>query len=699
MKKSAASVALLQTSKPVTLVVGQPTRILSAHSEEGEWRTDNPSVALVSSDGTVSPTQRGATRLIHRVGAEVDTIPLTVRDPVDSIHLGADLLNVRVGRRTKLAVRAFDGGTTVPASTDLNARWTSTAPSIVGVDSNGVVTATGVGCTTVVVNVDTKVDTETVVVTPPSGALPTSNGIASCASRIALRWTSALPLSMQIGQTAQVSASPVDDGHAKPSEDDAVSYSTSDASIVDVTESGTLRGVSAGDAVLTATSGGESISADISVLPPSSPSVGGVAVSLSRKEVTVGDSVQAAAIAIAVDGHPLLGLPVTWSVDPASAAVATVDGSGKVRSTAAGSAKIIATISGMTGSASITVDPAAAQVGQAPVNPNLTGAAAVLALMGPTINPSQTPASFAWYESNFKKYGDLQWSAYGPRWDAGNSNAGYDRAAINYVWWARTGDTTYLNRAHAIAVAYRDNFLVPAGFATSPHWSQLEGLYLDWLIMGDTQSRDAVLRVANVFVAFDPFLDALYKDWLDNRIQARVLLSFWMAEKIEGVGSPWTARLNAAIPRVLSIQNADGHWGFLSTCDGSWNFMTGMLTDLLARMYDQRGDNGGNNPAILASVTKAANYLWDTQWRPADQSFNYASLVCRTDGGPTPAADLNGLILPVFGFLGKKTGDASWFTKGDAILSGMTGAYIEAYKQFSESYTSSYRYFGYRFGQ
>jgi hypothetical protein len=123
-----------------------------------------------------------------------------------------------------------------------------------------------------------------------------------------------------------------------------------------------------------------------------------------------------------------------------------------------------------------------------------------------------------------------------------------------------------------------------------------------------------------------------------------------------------------------------------------------MLDDVLSRMYNQRGNNGGNNPAILASLTKSANYLWDTQWR-SDQSFNYGSVVCRTDGGPTEAPDLNGLILPVYGWLGRTTGDASWFAKGDAILGGMTRAFIEGYKQLSESYTSSYRYLGYRYGQ
>jgi len=387
---------------------------------------------------------------------------------------------------------------------------------------------------------------------------------------------------------------------------------------------------------------------------------------------------------------------VSWkSLDPT---VATVDANGKVRAASGGTADIIASLDGISGTAQLVVDgPPAA--GNAPATANATGAAAVLALMEPTIDASQVPASVAWYESNFKKWGDIQWNSFGPRWDAGNSNAGYDRAAINYVWWARTGDTTYLNRAHATAVAYRNGYLVPASFMTSPHWSQIEGLYLDWIVTGDTESRDAVLRMANVLWSFDPYLDALYKDWLDNRIQARVLLAYWMAEKIDGPNSVWTSRINAAIPRILALQDADGHWGFQSTCGGSWNFMTGMLGDVLSRMYNQRNGNGGNNPAILTALTKAANYLWNTQWRPSDQSFNYASLECLGAGGPTSAVDLNGLILPMYGWLGRTTGDASWFTKGDAIMAGMTGADIELYKQFSESYTSSYRYLGYRYGR
>ena len=698
-EKSATPVALLHTTKPITLVVGQTTRLLSGHVQDGEWLTENPSVALVSRDGVVSPTQPGVARLIHRVNSEIDTIDVTVRNPVDSVRLAADLLDVRLGRRAKLSMRAFDEGAVVPTTTDLNATWASTSPAIVQVDSSGVVTATGIGCAAIVVNVDTKVDTETVAVVPTSGASLGSGAMPSCAPRLALRWTSVLPSSIQVGQETQISASASSGSGEAPAVAGPVSYSTSDASVADVSSSGTLRGVAAGDVVLTASANGQSISTDLSVLALPGVEISGVADSLSRSELSVGDSAQASALAVARDGQPLPGMTVTWAVSPASASLVTVDANGVVRAKGAGTAQIIATIAGVSGAAQVLINAPTQTGGNAPANVDPSGAAAVLALMGPTINPSQTPASVAWYETNFKKYGDLQWNAFGPRWDAGNSNAGYDRAAINFVWWARTGDTTYLNRAHALAASYRNGYLIPAQYMTSPHWSQVEGLYLDWVVTGDTQSRDAVLRIANVLVAFDPYLDALYKDWLENRIQARVLLAYWMAEKISGTGSVWTTRINAAIPRIIAGQSDDGHWGFPSTCGGSWNFMTGMLTDVLSRMYDQRSGNGGNNPAMLTAVTKAANYLWNTQWRPADQSFNYASLECLNAGGPTSAADLNGLILPVYGWLGKTTGDAAWFAKGDAIMAGMTGADIELYKQFSESYTSSYRYLGYRYGQ
>jgi len=699
IERSERPVTLSQTSKPVTLVVGQSTRFLSSRLVDGgEWRTDNPDVAFVSSDGTVSPTQAGVTKIIHRGEGGVDTIPIAVRDPVDSIHLGADLLSVHVGRSTKLRLRAFDQGTAVPPSTDLSPTWTSTSPSVATVDPNGVVTATGVGCAAVVVNVDTKADTEMVAVAPSGSS--GSSSTPSCAPSVSLRWTSMLPASIQVGQTAQISAAtPASGSGAAPTVSAPVSYSSSDATVADVSGSGLVKGNGAGDALLTASSNGQSISADLAVVPASGPTVAVVNVSFSKSEITVGDSVQASALAIAASGQPITGLAVTWSVPAASAPFVTVDASGKVRSIAPGTAQISATIAGVNGSAPITIDAVSATPpgGQTPASVNPAGAAAVLALMGPAINLSQAPAPFSWYQSNFKKYSEIQWGAFGPRWDGGNSNAGYDRAAINYVWWALTGDTTYLNRAHAFAVAYRDNYLIPAGYAASPHWSQMESLYLDCQITQDSKSCAAIPAVADRLSVFPPS-DYFAAIEGEARIEARVIVALWMAEKVTGKKS---ALLDMAINRSLSSMNESGFTPFTATCGGSLNFMNGMLYDVLTRIHDQRP--GSYNGAIEKNAIAYGNYLWSTQWRgvayPGDNSFNYMSVECSLQGSPTSAPDLNGLMLPMFGWLGKLTGDQTWFTRGDAILSGMTGADIALYKQFSESYTSSYRYFGYRFGQ
>ena len=61
------------------------------------------------------------------------------------------------------------------------------------------------------------------------------------------------------------------------------------------------------------------------------------------------------------------------------------------------------------------------------------------------------------------------------------------------------------------------------------------------------------------------------------------------------------------------------------------------------------------------------------------------------------APDLNNLISAGFGWVYRQTGDAKYRAAGDAIFAGgVTQAYLAGTKQFNESYTSSFRYLGYR---
>ena len=130
--------------------------------------------------------------------------------------------------------------------------------------------------------------------------------------------------------------------------------------------------------------------------------------------------------------------------------------------------------------------------------------------------------------------------------------------------------------------------------------------------------------------------------------------------------------------------------------------MVGMLNDVLIEYYrDFEPD-----PRIPASIAAANEYLWTTQWLAADQAFKYASVACSPNpfgtnvGGPSPAGDLNGLLISSFGWLAQHTGDPKWRTRGDAIMAGLVstrwGQYYTGSKQFNQAFAESYRYLAWR---
>ena len=329
--------------------------------------------------------------------------------------------------------------------------------------------------------------------------------------------------------------------------------------------------------------------------------------------------------------------------------------------------------------------------------------AAVLDLMGPTVPITDVVArggAYAGYESRFAPAADKLWNANGGAWTENY----YDRAAIYYVHWARGGPASDTARAREIAVNYRRDYLEHNNYGSSPHWAQLDGLALDWLVRGDSASRRAVLRTAD---ALWPYAGGAFQyvdtvggrfSW-DVRIQARVLLSQWLSERLDPGNTKWGARIDGLIPRVLAMQSADGAWRSPGqSCGESMNYMTGLLLDVLARMSDA----GRASPAITQAITRGATFLW-TQWVPSAEAFQYLSGPCHRNaqgvdvGDVTPAPDLNGIILPAFGWLAAQTSDPMWRTRGDAIVAGMRGAFLSGTKQFNESYTTSWRHLSFRF--
>jgi hypothetical protein len=316
-------------------------------------------------------------------------------------------------------------------------------------------------------------------------------------------------------------------------------------------------------------------------------------------------------------------------------------------------------------------------------------------IVGPTISvtaSSQLSATHAKYEQDFVTYADKHWALEGSCWE----NDYYDRALAYYGYWVRSGNIEYWKRANAQAVAYRTNYLEPNAYNSSPHWAQLEGLEKQYLLTGDDASRVALGGVADKLNAgYQPTLGNT-DNWWDNRIQARLLQSYllaWQVNAPSGAGLSWPALLDGGLTKILGTQSADGSYRFTSLCGESLNFMAGLLNDVMIKYYTYYQADA----RIPGAVKRSVDFLWNTQWDATAQAFKYISGPCATEGAPTPAPDLNGLIVTSFSWTYRMSLDATYRDRADAVFAGgVNGAWLDGSKQFNQEYTSSFRHLGYR---
>ena len=157
--------------------------------------------------------------------------------------------------------------------------------------------------------------------------------------------------SVATGGTTQLTATPVD-ATGTPVSGQSVNWSSANAGIATVSNTGLVTGVAPGGPVtITATIAGKSGSAAITVTPPP---VATVAVSPGGSSIALGATAQLAAIVKDAGGNTLVGRAVTWTTS--NATIATVSSSGLVTAAAVGGpVTITATSEGVNGTATFTV--------------------------------------------------------------------------------------------------------------------------------------------------------------------------------------------------------------------------------------------------------------------------------------------------------------------------------------------------------
>lgn len=189
------------------------------------------------------------------------------------------------------------------------------------------------------------------------------------------------PSTILVGGTAVAVASGADQFGAQIATG-AVSWASAPTTVATVSTSGTVTGVAVGQATVTATAGGKTGQATITVNPMP---VASVTVSPAAPSIFVGATQQLTATVRDSSGVALTGRTVTWG--SSLAGVATVSNSGLVTAVAAGSTTVTATCEGKSGTASITVRPADVWAPTLPQNLRITATSA-------------TRLSFAWSASH-----------------------------------------------------------------------------------------------------------------------------------------------------------------------------------------------------------------------------------------------------------------------------------------------------------
>jgi uncharacterized protein YjdB len=268
-------------------------------------------------------------------GGVSDTATITITlAPVAAVGLAPSSATIVTGATVQLQPTLTDSAGNVLTGRTIT--WSSNNGSVATVSSSGLVTAAGTGSATITATSEGQSGTAGITVT----TVPVASVTVSPTS-----------LSLQTGQTGQLTATPKD-ANGNSLSGRVVTWSSNNTSVATVNSNGLVTaGATGGSATITATSEGQSGTAAVTVtfVP-----VASVTVSPATLSLQAGQTGQLTATPKDANGNPLSGRVVTWSSNNTS--VATVNGNGLVTAGATGgSATITATSEGQSGTAAVTV--------------------------------------------------------------------------------------------------------------------------------------------------------------------------------------------------------------------------------------------------------------------------------------------------------------------------------------------------------
>lgn len=255
--------------------------------------------------------------------------------PVDTVEVTPPSLELMAGTIAALDAKVTDGAGNVIRNRRVV--WASADPGIATVSENGVVTGVSVGRVEVAATAEGKSGIASVSVTPIPQRVVTVRVVPD-------------NLDLFVASGANLVATPYDNkGNAVTGR--GVVWTTNNAAVASISQSGQVTGLVPGTAVITAVVDGIAGNAAVTVRPVP---VSRVAISPSSVSVQVGKSTTLASRVTDAAGNVLSNRPVSWS--SGDARIATVDQAGVVRGIRKGTVVVTATCEGKFGTATVRVE-------------------------------------------------------------------------------------------------------------------------------------------------------------------------------------------------------------------------------------------------------------------------------------------------------------------------------------------------------
>src|SRR5690348_2114584 len=298
------------------------------------WSSSTPSVAAVSSSGSVEGVAQGTATITATSEGISSTADITVSPLTpDTVVVSPASVSIQPRQTAQLTASVRDpNGQTMSTTVS----WSTGDPSLAAVSNTGLVTGVSTGTTTVTASAGKK---KTKIKVTVAGVSAASVAIAPSS------------VSLTQGATAQLSTT-VKDTSGNVLTGMIVTWSSSNTNVATVSSSGLVTALAAGNATITATADGVSGTASVAVQSLPVP-VASVSMSPSSASMVPGDTVTITATPRDSTGTALGGRTITWSSSNTS--VAKVSSAGLVTAVTVGSATITATSEGKTGTVAVTV--------------------------------------------------------------------------------------------------------------------------------------------------------------------------------------------------------------------------------------------------------------------------------------------------------------------------------------------------------